>query len=60
MVPRDKHDAEASIETAQGDLRQRSISGAVDFAKENNLLGVLVDARLIVSGLIELCAIIID
>ncbi|CEL57861.1 Ankyrin repeat protein nuc-2 OS=Neurospora crassa (strain ATCC 24698 / 74-OR23-1A / CBS 708,71 / DSM 1257 / FGSC 987) GN=nuc-2 PE=4 SV=2 [Rhizoctonia solani AG-1 IB] len=47
MVPRDKHDAEASIETAQGDLRQRSISGAVDFAKENNLLGVLVDARLI-------------
>ncbi|KAG8716326.1 ubiquitin-protein ligase peroxin 12 [Ceratobasidium sp. 423] len=47
MVPRENHDAEASVETAQGDLRQRSISGAVDFAKENNLLGVLVDARLI-------------
>jgi hypothetical protein len=49
MVPRESHDAEASIETAGGDLRQRSISSAVDFAKENNLLGVLVDARLIVS-----------
>ncbi|KAF8741661.1 Glycerophosphoryl diester phosphodiesterase family, partial [Rhizoctonia solani] len=47
MLPRENHDAEASIETARGDLRQRSISGAVDFAKENNLLGVLVDARLI-------------
>ncbi|KAJ1311286.1 hypothetical protein OPQ81_009784 [Rhizoctonia solani] len=47
MVPRESHDAGASIETAQGDLRQRSINGAVDFAKENNLLGVLVDARLI-------------
>ncbi|EUC66674.1 cyclin-dependent kinase inhibitor, partial [Rhizoctonia solani AG-3 Rhs1AP] len=47
MVPREGHDAEASVETAQGDLRQRSISGAVDFAKENNLLGVLLDARLI-------------
>ena len=48
MVPRDSHDADASIETAVGDLRQGSISGAVDFAKENNLLGILVDARLIV------------
>jgi CDK inhibitor PHO81 len=48
IVPRESHDAEASIETAVGDLRQGSISGAVDFAKENNLLGILVDARLIV------------
>ncbi|KAG8703392.1 ubiquitin-protein ligase peroxin 12 [Ceratobasidium sp. 395] len=47
IVPRESHDAEASIETAVGDLRQSSISGAVDFAKENNLLGILVDARLI-------------
>ncbi|KAG8744853.1 ubiquitin-protein ligase peroxin 12 [Ceratobasidium sp. 414] len=47
IVPRESHDAEASIETAVGDLRQGSISGAVDFAKENNLLGILVDARLI-------------
>ena len=47
MLPRESHDAEASIETAVGDSRQRSISGAVDFARENNLLGVLVDARLI-------------
>ncbi|KAG8710342.1 ubiquitin-protein ligase peroxin 12 [Ceratobasidium sp. 394] len=46
IVPRESHDAEASIETAMGDLRQGSISGAVDFAKENNLLGILVDARL--------------
>lgn len=52
MVPRESHDAEASIETAIGDLRQGSISGAVDFAKENNLLGILVDARLIVSRFI--------
>lgn len=50
MLPRESHDAEASIETAMGDLRQKSISGAVDFAKENNLLGVLVDARILVSG----------
>ncbi|CAE6456550.1 unnamed protein product [Rhizoctonia solani] len=49
MTPREGHDAEASIETTQSDLRQRSISGAVDFAKGNNLLGVLVDARLIVT-----------
>ncbi|KAG9127853.1 hypothetical protein FRC07_008299 [Ceratobasidium sp. 392] len=47
IVPRESHDAEASIETVVGDLRQGSISGAVDFAKENNLLGILVDARLI-------------
>lgn len=52
MVPRESHDAEASIETAVGDLRQGSISAAVDFAKENNLLGILVDARLIVSRLV--------
>ncbi|ELU41829.1 cyclin-dependent protein kinase inhibitor [Rhizoctonia solani AG-1 IA] len=60
MLPRENHDAEASIETARGDLRQRSISGAVDFAKENNLLGVLVDARLIVSGPIVLYVVVTD